>query len=391
MLATLILGLLVAGPAARDPDPPLRLWFDRDEEQYNRGERVGVYLQTRDDQYLVVLHLDPENRIRVLFPIDPQDDNYVRGGKRYKLLSRGGREGFVAEVVGRGVVLAASSTDPFRFDDFTGDTWWDYRALNAAMPDGDPEDRLVALVDRMSTSRFDYDVIRYTAFALDDDLAPSTDLGVGPDAIVECLGCGPNTTVVVGPAGPTWCTSPLYDPLCYDPLMWSPGWVPPAFWNVGWGWFGTPVWGAPVWGVPAWGGGWQPVDQYQFKQASRRWNGTGPRYRPRGASTVATNTVVAPLPSTGRTERADPRRGSWPGDVPVPVGVPASGGGAGEREAPRAEPRERPRAEPSGRGRASAQDPGSRRTWSSGGEKRPSSDSGSGSKGSTSGGGRRRG
>jgi hypothetical protein len=362
MLTSLILGSLLLGPTTPDPDPALRIWFNRDEQQYNRGERVGVFLQTRDDQYVVVLHLDPDNRIRVLFPIDPNDDNYVRGGKRYKVLSRGGRDGFVAEVAGQGVVFAASSAEPFRFDEFAGQTYWDYRALNQATLDGAAEDRLVAVVERMATARFDYDLVGYAAFALDDELAPDADLGIGPDAIVECLGCGPNTTVAIGPAGPTWCVSALYDPMCYDPLHWSPGWVPPLYWNVGWGWWGVPAWGVPVhWSPLSGGGAWPPFDQY-VRQASRNWTGSAPAYRPRG-STVATNTVVAPLPSTGRSVRADPRRGTWVGDLPVPTSAPAPAVESGG-DAPRAEPRPEPRNRP----RESTQDRGTRRTWSDGGK-----------------------
>jgi hypothetical protein len=44
----------------------------------------------------------------VLFPLEPQDDQRITGGKKYELKSRGGREAFVADdSSGHGTVLAA--------------------------------------------------------------------------------------------------------------------------------------------------------------------------------------------------------------------------------------------------------------------------------------------
>ena len=325
MLAAMLLGLLAVGTVANDPAPPVRIWFDRDDASYMRGERVKVFLKTRDDRYIVVFHLDPDNRLRILFPLDPGDDNYVKGGKTYKVMNRGGREGIVADIAGRGLVFAAASTGPFRFEEFTRENFWDYRTLNATPIEGDQEQALVELAGRMAGGRFDYDVLRYGAYADASEIAPGSDLAYEVEpALSGCLGCAPAVPVVV--AG-TYCQTPLYDPMCYDPLYWSPGYVPPAFWNPGWGWGGY-YWGnvGVTWYAGGWGGAYYPyvpVSPYQSKPWDRQWSGAEPAYRPR-ANLENVNTVVGQLPSTGRILRADPRR-MWDGSLPVAVAAPAAG------------------------------------------------------------------
>src|SRR5690349_25124728 len=100
MLAALALSLLAAGPATagvRNPDPPVELWISND-RHFLPGEAVRVNVRSREDGYLLVLHADPDGRLRVLFPLDPHDDNFVRGGKKYEVHGRGNREAFEASL-----------------------------------------------------------------------------------------------------------------------------------------------------------------------------------------------------------------------------------------------------------------------------------------------------
>jgi hypothetical protein len=389
MLSAMLLGLLAVGAVARDPAPPVRIWLDHEDAGYMRGDRVKLFLKTRDDRYVVVFHVDPDNRLRVLFPLDPGDDNYVKGGKTYKVINRGGREGFVADIAGLGVVFAAASPDPFRFEQFIKDGFWDYRTLNATPIEGDLEQGLVELSQRMSTGRFDYDILRYSAYADASEIAPGTDLAYEVEpAFSGCLGCAPVSTVVVSAGVPVYCASPLYDPMCYDPLYWSPGYVPPAYWNTGWGYYGGYYGGAyysayygPSWHAPGWGGGhypYVPVSPYTPKPWDRQWSGESPAYRPR-AGMENVNTVVGPLPSTGRILRADPRRtwdGSLPVAVPAPAAAPITGGGAARPTQPVARGQDndvgtvtapKPRDRSEGKAKPPAQaDPRTRRSWSDG-------------------------
>src|SRR5213594_875398 len=79
-------------------------------DQFDPGDRARVYVQSAQDGYLVVLHADPEGRIRVLFPLDPTDDDFVRGGKKFEVRGRSDRDAFQVEGdEGSGTVLAAVS------------------------------------------------------------------------------------------------------------------------------------------------------------------------------------------------------------------------------------------------------------------------------------------
>lgn len=378
MLSAMLLGLLTVGAVAREPDPPVRIWLDRKDASYWRGDRVKVFLKTRDDRYLVVFQVDPDNRLRILFPLDPTDDNYVKGGKTYKLMSRGGREGFAAEVSGRGVLFAAASAAPFKFDDFVTDKYWNYNTLNATPIEGDVEQALVELTQRIAGTRFDYDIMGYGAYADASEIAPGTDLAYEVEpAFNGCLGCAPVSTVVVSAGTPVYCSSPLYDPSCYDPLYWSPGYVPPNYWNTGWGYYGGYYAGyyPPAWNAPGYGGGYYPyvpVSPYQPKPWDRQWSGESPAYRPRVA-TENVNTVVGPLPSTGRILKADPRR-TWGGTVPVAVpDAPAPGAVTHGRPPTPAPSGESPTyTSPKGHDKSGGKQPaqqapaGPRRTWSDG-------------------------
>jgi hypothetical protein len=164
MISTLLLPLLLAGvspspAAASQDDPPIRLWIN--ERRFLPGDRAKVQVRTEDDGYLIVLYVNPEGRLRVLFPIDPDKDNFVRGGKKYEVRGRGGREAFEADGKGRGAVYAAVSRDPFRFDGFVLSDHWDYRALAPSRLADDPEPELNELAQRMAQSSFDYDLMTY--------------------------------------------------------------------------------------------------------------------------------------------------------------------------------------------------------------------------------------
>jgi Domain of unknown function (DUF4384) len=165
MISVLLLPLLIdAAPApvvAPHDDPPIRLWINND-RRFLPGDRAKVEVRTRDDGYLLVFHVDPEGHLRVLFPLDPDRDNFVRGGKKYEIRGRGGRESFeIDNTTGKGTVYAAVSRDAFRFDGFVEGDHWDYRALAPSRLPNDPEQDLNELVRRVAQGDFDYDLLNY--------------------------------------------------------------------------------------------------------------------------------------------------------------------------------------------------------------------------------------
>src|SRR6266545_494002 len=160
MLLALLLTLVPAVPQADGPDP---IAVKLNHEQFSRGDKARVYVQTAQDGYLVVLHADPEGRVRVLFPRDPSDDAFVHGGRRQEIRSRSDRDAFMVEGDdGAGTVLAAVSTDAFSFDGFVLNGHWDYRALGQGTVKDDPLAGLLDIVRRMSgDNRFEYDAATY--------------------------------------------------------------------------------------------------------------------------------------------------------------------------------------------------------------------------------------
>src|SRR6266545_6410633 len=125
MLLALLLSLASAVPQADGPDP---ITVKLNHEQFSRGDKARVYVQTAQDGYLVVLHADPEGRIRVLFPTDPRDDDFIRADRRFEVRGRGDRDAFQVEGDdGSGTVLAAVSSDPLNFDAFVRNDHWDFR------------------------------------------------------------------------------------------------------------------------------------------------------------------------------------------------------------------------------------------------------------------------
>jgi hypothetical protein len=109
-------------------------------------------------------HAFRESLVRVLFPLDPQADQRIPGGKKYELKSRGGREAFIADdTMAHGTVLAAISKSPFRVDEFARNGRWNSQALSDQQVRGDPESGLLRLVQQMKPSGepFVYDVATY--------------------------------------------------------------------------------------------------------------------------------------------------------------------------------------------------------------------------------------
>jgi uncharacterized protein DUF4384 len=165
MISALLLPLLLDGApaqpaAAPHDDPPIQLWINND-RRFLPGDRAKVQVRTEEDGYLIVLHVDPDGYLRVLFPLDPDKDNFVRGGKKYEVRGRGGREAFEADGRGRGTVYAAVSREPLRFDGLVLGDHWDYRALAPSRLSSNPEPELNELVRRMAQGDFDYDVLSY--------------------------------------------------------------------------------------------------------------------------------------------------------------------------------------------------------------------------------------
>jgi len=246
MILALLLSLTPV--ATQADDPPVRIQLNH--EQFRRGDRARVYVETSRDGHLLVLHADPDGRVRVLFPLDPTDDAFFRAGKRREIEGRSGRDAvFVDGEDGMGTVLAAVSADPFRYDGFVRNGHWDYRALGGTSLRDDPLAGLLDLVGRMADegARFEYDVASYVVGG-----QIASRYGYGHSY-------GHRYGVRLGlsfgyPYRYGYYYDPFYDPFCYDPFW---GWSGlssacyPYRFGYSSGYFGRPY----VYGRTFWGGG----------------------------------------------------------------------------------------------------------------------------------------
>ncbi len=223
MITALLLTSLTLAPAAEMPSvlqqAPVKVWLNK-RGDLERGDRVRVYTRADADGYLLILHAEPDGRIRVLFPVDPLNDNYVRGGREYEIRGRGDRETFrIYENSGVGTVYAAFSRDPFRTDAFVRADHWDYRVLEQwrLNEDLDPESELTALVQEMAGGvGFSYDLTHYV---VGERVAASYYSGGYPRSYV-------NVSLGHGWWDPWWGVSvgwnSWYDPYWYGPSWWYP-------------------------------------------------------------------------------------------------------------------------------------------------------------------------
>ncbi|HJR16964.1 MAG TPA: DUF4384 domain-containing protein [Gemmatimonadales bacterium] len=247
MISALLLPLLFSGSptnteALTQDDPPIRLWIS-DDRRFLPGDRAKVQVQSSYDGYLVVLHVDPEGRLRVLFPLDPDKDNFVRGDKKYEVRGRGGRETFDVDDTGRGAVYAAVSRDPFRFDEFIIADHWDYRALAPARLREDPEPELNDLVRRMAQGSYDYDILTYDVISRSAYVSSSRYYGSLYDDGWCSFSCG-RSYYGHSPFGVSiglfygrpyrryyydpyyYAYDPFFNPFFYDPYYYAPAYYP---------------------------------------------------------------------------------------------------------------------------------------------------------------------
>ena len=152
--------LLAASLITTDPPVPVSVTLNQN-GRYLPGSGVQVTVHPGADGYLLVLNADPDGRVRVLFPLDPTDDAFVKGGKKYQLESRGGRNSaFVVDwSSGNGTVFAALSKDPLLPGDFALNGHWDYR--NFKLDGDDDEVALRTLAERIAPGGVQYDFTQY--------------------------------------------------------------------------------------------------------------------------------------------------------------------------------------------------------------------------------------
>lgn len=290
MLATLFATLLVSGSVPDAPPPPVTVSLNNG-GQYSRGDYAQATFRASADGYVLLLQTDQDGRIRVLFPLDPGDDNFIRGGKTYKVIGRDNRGSFYLDQAGgSGMVYVAWSKSPFRFTDFVRGDHWDYSVFDQYSAADDPESQLTDLVLQFTAQGFDYAIDRYIVYAIADygDVSTTTYVGVSgwPWPTYYTGGWGIGISF-----GYPCCYGPWYG---YPAYGWGYPWYGYGWGYPGYGWGypaygpGYPVYGYPGYpgygypGYPGYGpGGYPGYRPYTFKPGGTVTRAGDP-YRPRG-------------------------------------------------------------------------------------------------------------
>jgi hypothetical protein len=154
----------VAGPASYRPK--VEVWTNSGEVPYAAGQPVQVLFQTDQDAYVTVLRVDTDGRVRVLFPREPWEDNFARGGQTYEVQGTASSAGFRADVYpGQGYLFAVATADPFTYDPIESAERWDYELIaDGGRIRGDPYAALTELAQRIvptGSGDWDYDIAPY--------------------------------------------------------------------------------------------------------------------------------------------------------------------------------------------------------------------------------------
>jgi hypothetical protein len=140
----------------------ISVWTNHDDDPYTRGDEARVYFKAETDGYVTVLRVDTDGRTRILFPREPWEDNFARGGRTFEVLDRDQHAFQIDDAPGVGYIFAVSSPDPFQFDDFVRGDHWDYRLIAEGRIRGDPYVSLTEFASQIAPAgEYDYDIASY--------------------------------------------------------------------------------------------------------------------------------------------------------------------------------------------------------------------------------------
>src|SRR5213594_4373358 len=153
------------GPASVEYRPRVEVWTDRGDSPYAGGQGVRVHFRADRDAFVTILRVDTDGRVRVLFPREPWEDNFARGGREYEVQGGNDRDAFyIDDYPGVGYLFAVASADPFVYDGIQSNEHWDYRMIADGRVRGDPYVALTDVAQRIvpdGYSDWDYDVAPY--------------------------------------------------------------------------------------------------------------------------------------------------------------------------------------------------------------------------------------
>ena len=148
MIVTVTLLLQATALAAAAPPAPVRVW---------RNDSTA-YVAVRAPGHVMLLHVDASGRIRVLFPLAPDDSTAVSADARLAIPLPPVAEGNPATFV------AVRTRWPFAWSALRSGTEWDYANAWLLQPTaGDPLAALLDIAERVTEGRpYDYGQVTYS-------------------------------------------------------------------------------------------------------------------------------------------------------------------------------------------------------------------------------------
>jgi hypothetical protein len=129
--------------------PGIRVWTSRG-DLFNRGDRVRVFFRTEYDAHVTIFRVDTDGRVRVLFPRDPNDDNWIPGGQTYQVSHYDrGLAFLVDDYPGVGYVFGVAAADPFDYGVVLAGDRWDARLGIEGRIHSDPLPELEEMATQM--------------------------------------------------------------------------------------------------------------------------------------------------------------------------------------------------------------------------------------------------
>ncbi len=164
-LATTPIGGPSIPPVSVEYRPRVEVWTDGGDSPYTSGQGVRTHFRADRDAFVTILRVDTDGRVRVLFPREPWEDNFARGGRDYEVQGGDDRHAFyIDDYPGVGYLFAVASADPFVYDGIQSTDHWDYRLIADGRVRGDPYVALTDLAQRIvpdGYSDWDYDITPY--------------------------------------------------------------------------------------------------------------------------------------------------------------------------------------------------------------------------------------
>ena len=168
-----LLGLLTTTPTPRVPvygaytmRPRIEVWSNHGDAVYSRGQGVRIYIRTDQDAFVTLFRIDTDGRVRVLFPRDPWEDNFVRGGRDFEIMGSDNHRTtfYIDDYAGVGYLFGIAAADPFDYTAIESGSHWDYRTIADGRVRGDPYVALTEIAERIVPENYadwDYDIVPY--------------------------------------------------------------------------------------------------------------------------------------------------------------------------------------------------------------------------------------